>query len=301
MTVIETIDAPVQRPFYAPGWYRDLSNDEYHGSFGTSSSQLKVLLEQTPAYQRYHSTNPKETTAAMALGTAVHALVLEPEKFDEEVAVLPEINRRTKIGQEEFAEFHQTNASKTIITPEQYEKAKLMAGNVLAHPVARILVEDAVVESSIYWWYHSTDPDDDTHYKEMVKVRPDGLCRSHPIIFDLKTTVDATESEFQRTILNRGYHISAAMYKDGINQCQPLLDEMRRIAYTNFVFIVVENEPPYQCALYEIDQEALDIGQSQLRRAMHYLKRAREKNWPSFPEEIRMIGLPHWANRPHMI
>ena len=42
-----------KRPFIEAGWYRDLSNEAYHGSFGYSSSGLKILIEHTPAHLVY--------------------------------------------------------------------------------------------------------------------------------------------------------------------------------------------------------------------------------------------------------
>lgn len=290
-----------KRPFIEPGWYRDMSNEEYHGSFGTSSSQLKTLLNHTPAHLRYNMDQHKESTDAMNLGTALHTLVLEPEIFDEELAVMPDINRRTKAGKEEFAAFEALNAGKIILKPDQYDKAKRMADAVMSQPVARILVEDAITESSIYWWYNSTDPDDDTKFKELLKVRPDGLCRSHPIIFDLKSTVDGTWTEFSKTIEKFGYHVSAAMYKEGVNQCRPLLDEVHKMAYTSFVFVVVESVEPHLVSLYELSPDAMEMGRVKFRHAVHALKRAHDNNWPAFPEEIRVIDLPGWANRLHTV
>src|SRR5690625_7477839 len=55
-----------------PGFYRDLGNAEDRGSFGTSSSQLKKLMEKTPAHLDFERRNPRESTAAMHRGTEVH-------------------------------------------------------------------------------------------------------------------------------------------------------------------------------------------------------------------------------------
>ncbi|HXK56535.1 MAG TPA: hypothetical protein PLZ16_07810, partial [Gammaproteobacteria bacterium] len=63
-----------KRPFIEAGWYRDLSNEAYHGSFGYSSSGLKILIEHTPAHLQYSLAHRSEPTANMALGTAVHTL-----------------------------------------------------------------------------------------------------------------------------------------------------------------------------------------------------------------------------------
>ena len=46
---------------------------------------------------------PPEPSASMVLGTAVHSMLLEPDK--DSIAVAPAINRRTNAGKEKWEEF----------------------------------------------------------------------------------------------------------------------------------------------------------------------------------------------------
>lgn len=73
-----------------PGVYSDLSNADYHGGPGTSNSDLK-LARQSPLhlYIKRKAANdneakPKLSTAAQAIGTAFHAVLLEPHVFAQE-------------------------------------------------------------------------------------------------------------------------------------------------------------------------------------------------------------------------
>ena len=291
-----------RRPFIEPGWYHDLANEEYHGSFGLSSSNLKVLLEHTPAHLEHSFAVPTEPSANMQLGTAVHTMVLEPDTVKDEIVIAPEVNRRTNAGKAEWLEFEAASVGKIGLKQEDYNKARRMADSVMAHPIAGILLRDAVPESSIYWWYRSMDPDDDIQYREMLKVRPDALCRSHPVIVDLKTTVDATYSGFIRSTQRYHYHVSAAMYLEGVNQCRPLLDELGRVAFTKFLFVCVESAEPYLTAVYELSDEYLDIGKTLYRRALRTLRDAREaEEFPGFPDEVRVLEPPGWARRGHVV
>ena len=290
-----------KRPFIEAGWYRDLSNEAYHGSFGYSSSGLKILIEHTPAHLQYSLAHRSEPTANMALGTAVHTLVLEPATFNDEFIVMPKIDKRTKIGKELFAEFEAASAGKTVIAEDMLAKAQAMADSVRSHPVAGLLLEDVVSESSIYWWYKTMDPDDSTKFKTMLKVRPDAICRNYPVIIDLKSTVDGSYSGFIRSIQNYYYHVSAAMYLEGVNQCKPLLQEMGHFAYTKFLFVCVESAEPYLTSIYELSPEYLDIGKLIYRRCLHTLKHGQENNWPGFPEEVRIIEPPGWASRGYVV
>lgn len=295
----ETEPAKNERPFIDPGWYRDLSNEDYHGSFGFSSSQIKTLLEQTPAHLKHKMVHPKDQTDNMLLGTVLHTLVLEPDHFAAEFVVAPEINKRTKAGKAEWEEFSAiaAEAGQQVITAAMLGKAMAMRESVLAQPMAAALLADTTNESSIYWWYNSMDPDDSDRYKIMCKVRPDSLGVAHPVVMDLKSCADASYSGFQRAILNFGYHVSAAMYLEGVNQCDELLSEIGHFAYTKFVFICAESEPPYLPAVYELSPEFLELGKQQYRRGIRILKHGIEQDWPGFASEVRTIEPPGWANR----
>jgi exodeoxyribonuclease VIII len=65
-----------------PGVYPNLTNEEYHGGPGISKSGLD-LIHRSPLHYRAAKTaaNDNEPTAAQAIGTAFHSLLLEPESF----------------------------------------------------------------------------------------------------------------------------------------------------------------------------------------------------------------------------
>lgn len=65
-----------------PGVYSDISNAEYHGGPGVSNSGL-ALIRRSPLHFRARqlAANDNAPTAAQAIGTAFHALLLEPESF----------------------------------------------------------------------------------------------------------------------------------------------------------------------------------------------------------------------------
>jgi hypothetical protein len=72
-----------------------ISNKEYRAREGVSSTDLKKIAK-SPAHFRYWKDNPEESTPALLFGRAVHKYVLEKDKFTEEFAVAPEVNRRAK-------------------------------------------------------------------------------------------------------------------------------------------------------------------------------------------------------------
>ena len=293
-----------ERPQFAPGWYPDISNEDYHASTGFSSSQIKTLIEHTPAHLKQSFIDERTETDNMLLGTLTHTLVLEPEKYDSEFVIAPDVNKRTKDGRAEWAAFEAKCQGQglTPITESMLKAAMAMAESVKAHPMAGALLSDIIPESSVYWWYDCMDPDDDDDYSLMLKVRPDALSRAYPAIIDLKTTRDGSYTGFIKSIQNFYYHVSAAMYLEGVNQCKPLLEDIGHFAYTKFIFVCVESFPPYLTSVYELSPEYLDLGKTIYRRSLRILQHVVSTGeWDGYPGEIRLIEPPSWANRSFIV
>lgn len=285
------------RNLITPGWYKGMTNEEYHSSSGTSSSFLKKFMEDTPQKIKHGISQPKQSTDSMSIGTAVHTMVLEPEKVEIEIAVSPVFNLRTKQGKLDQELFSQENQGKLILNQKQFDQASEMAKNVLNHKTAAIFLEDMVCESSVYWWYKSMDVDDETEYKEMLKVRPDAISIGHSAIIDLKTTTDASYTGFIKSVEKYYYHLSAAMYLEGVNQCDELLKELGHFAYTNFIFICVESVEPYQVAVYDLSEEYLNIGKSIYRNCLRQLHNAKKEEWPGYDGNVRILEPPSWSGK----
>jgi len=289
------------------GWHKNIPNDEYHGGPGTSSTQVKTMIEQTGAHFDYNKKNHvNKDTDTKALGTCFHTLTLEPEMFDKDIAVRPAAikQRRGK----DWEAFKLDAGDRAIVTEDQYLAAKTMAHNVREHPFAGPLVRDIVKESSIYWWYKNPrayDDEDTTHYKELLKVRPDALSLSHPLVVDLKSTVDGSFTGFMKQIMNYYYHVSGAMYMDGANQCEELLREMGHHAFVAFIFVVCENFPPYEVSVYKLSDMDRQRGSELYHRSIRKLHEARELDWPGYNHRedfgIRDTELPPWSDRGHYV
>lgn len=83
--------APALPAYFEPGRYEDIPNEIYHSANGISSSMIKDARVSLMYYRNRHITKiiPHEETDALFFGTLVHALTLEPEKFDDEYVVFP--------------------------------------------------------------------------------------------------------------------------------------------------------------------------------------------------------------------
>lgn len=288
-----------------PGWYKDMKDTDYHASNGTSSTTLKNWLVNAPNECLYKKYNPKGQTPAMALGSLVHAFVLEPDTAESVYVVKPDRQRRSNADKAFWEEWESNNDGLLWMTEDQVEQAKMMSLSVENHPEAQILLDGSINESSVYWWYGNRgDDDDDGQYREMVKVRPDLIPTVHPILGDLKTSDDATYQGFQKAVVKYFYHLSAAMYLDGVNQCDELLKETEWGRYKHFAFIVVSKTPAFDVAtkktvyntgVYSLDEEALEMGNVLYRKAMMRMHEGKRDEYPGIPEGIRDMSLTPWA------
>ena len=260
-----------------PGRYPNLSNKDYHSGPGISKSGLDKIAKSPAHYQAY-KTQPHEQTDAMILGSAIHSLVLEPDMFGTEFAVAPEINRRTNDGKAQWSAFQAANADKAILTADQHAQAVAISAAVRKNnAVKKLLSFPGAVEESIFW----------NELGVLCKCRPD-YRREDGIVVDLKSTQDASQDAFMRSIANSRYHVQAAWYLRGV--------EAMDLPTKAFVFVAIEKEPPYATALHMATDAMLEKGRELMNRDLTlYAECVVSGVWPAYPEEIVPIDLPSWA------
>lgn len=258
----------------------DIPNAEYHASAPFSKSDLH-LLSKSPAHFKYALEHKEEATKAMDFGTAFHAYLLEPEKFEEEYITAPKIDRRTKEGKALVKEIEESG--KTLIPEEEMKTIEQMSQNVLSNKYAAALLSGEK-EKSYFWNDKRTGID--------LKCRPD--CRtdlgSVSVIVDLKTCVNADTDAFFRSCLKYGYDLQAALYKRGVEQFERKPHR--------FVFIAVEKEPPYAFNILEADALFINKGNDDLNNYLDTVAQCRATgNWYGYNGENgepNLICLPSW-------
>jgi exodeoxyribonuclease VIII len=251
----------------------------YHDRPEVSRSQLADLL-RTPAY--YHAahvakTLPRESTDAMDQGSALHALVLEPETFDR-LYVAQTWDGRTKEGKAE-AEKH---TGKVVLSRSQAAAVHGMAVSIHALPeFARCYDARLAVEEELYWT--------DAETGIPLRAKPDLVCRLGGMLalVDLKSTSDATADGFARSAEKLRYHLQAAHYLAGY-------EAVHGERPSTFAFAVVESSAPHLAAMYPMDPEWIAAGESLRRSLLAQLRECMDTNrWPGLPAQT--ITRPRWA------
>lgn len=232
-----------------------MTEREYRQIQGVRRSALWKISESP---QKFHwaESNPEPPTPAMIFGTMVHKLLLEPESFPDEFAVVPDCDRRTKEGKAIYEAFMQSleGHDVTLVSSEDYQTALAMVEAAKASPyVERLLVGEH--EKAIVW------ADDLTG--ETCKSRLDSLgdVNGKPLIVDYKTTTDASTDEFMRTAIRLGYDFQAAFEIEAIKHGTDICKDDDPI----FVFIVQEKKAPYAVNILAADPLFIERGQNLFR------------------------------------
>ena len=264
-----------------PGYYTDLTNEQYHAGPGISKSQLD-LIQKSPSLLQWSKAAPEdeEKKTALNVGDAVHALILEPHRFRDEFAIGPKnAPRNTKDGKEKWAEFESGLNGQTVLTADEGRKVELIYGSVMAHPHASWIAESkGDAESSIYW----TDPETGL----LCRCRPDKLVTDHNWVVDVKTTADM--AKFSRSVWDYRYHVQDAFYSEGYKQHFGQ-------APTGFLFLVVSTSiecGKYPVRLFCLDEAAKEKGHQTMRENMATLAECQRTG--EFPG-IETLSLPRWA------
>lgn len=267
-------------PAFAPGVYDDMPAEQYHALEALSSSGIKKLL-RSPAHYLVERTKRNEPTEAMRIGTAVHTLILEPHR-EAEVIEMPAFNARTAAGRADRDAWLAEHAGAQAFDAETLGRIRAAVAAVRAHPGAALLLSDGVAERTVLWR--------DAAEGIECRARFDWH-RADGGIVDLKTTRDASASEFARSIASFQYHVSAAWYFLGA-------EHVLGATPPYWAFVAVETDPPHGVACYVLDAASIRLGMDLCHRAVkRFAACLRDQVWPSYAETINPISLPPWALR----
>ena len=266
------------------GLTKGVSNADYHGSGELSRSTASNLLTTSPAKVRWERYNPRPSSSPLIMGGCFHSMVLEPECLDEEYAVKPkEIDGKsplTKHYKEEFAAMQMERPDAQWLKADEWETCKGMAYAVLDNPVYTHYASDveAIAEGTGFFKYNGAS----------CKVRPD-LYIPDGTIIDLKSTQDASEAGFRKSVRSFGYNFQACYY----------LEAMRALGLPakQFVFIAVEKTGNFQTASYTLTESEIDRQKPRMQKSCEIWATCMETGvWPGYPEEVVTLDLSRFGD-----
>ena len=229
------------------------TNAEYHGYKEAISKSRLANMSVCPAYFKWCEDNPQEPSEDMVLGSAFHKIVLEPETFYDEFAIMPNVDGRTTQGKLLKKQFDETKGNKQVITQDQYDTICGMRDSIMSNPYARKLI-NGNIEQSMYF------TDDLT--KVECKCRPDVWRKvaDRVVITDLKSAKSVMPNDFMRDVVKYHYDLQTAMYRDGASKVLGVPKDN-----IDFVFIAVEKKPPYLLNIMQADTYVIQKGEADFR------------------------------------
>lgn len=257
-----------------------MRNADYHAHPAISKSGLDKIAK-SPAHYKAAAFSASDGSDALVFGSAFHDYILLPEVFEDGYTVLPpDFNGRTKEGKSMLEAIR--TQGRTALKAEWVKAIEGMAASLAAHPKAAALLSGGKAEQSIFW------TDEDTGIE--CRCRPDYI-HSSGILVDLKTTNDAGEEEFARSVAKYRYHVQDAFYSEGYYRAAGTWP-------SGFVFVAVEKTAPYAVACYSLDDEAKAYGRELFQRDLQTLLQAEQtQDWRAYSPEIQTLSLPAWAYR----
>lgn len=255
----------------------------YHARPELSSTGARSLLPEfkgSPAKFIWNQSHPR-TSKAYDVGHAVHAKVLgtglQAVAYPDDV--LASNGAASTKAAKEWALEQRDNGFVPMKSVEVHIINRISEA-VLANTEARTVLEMPHRESSVF------------------AASPEGVgCRARFDIYgngsggDLKTADDISPRGFNKHVVEYGYFMQEAWYRDVHRfETGEELD--------TFKFVVAETKGPFQVAVYELDVIYRDIGRKLAREARDLYQRCVESGeWPGVEGEL--LGPPNWMIYEH--
>jgi hypothetical protein len=242
---------------------------------------MKILAHRTPAHFRWEMDH-KVHKKAFDIGEAVHSLVLEDDQAH--IRKLEYGDYRTKEAQAAKRQAYDDGV--VPLLPEEWAQVHAMRDAVMADPRAQVALTatggGAVHVERSFFWQHPTGVS--------MRARMDAhnpFSKAGPIVADVKTVNSADPEEFRKTAWNLGYHQQDANYRAA---CDALTSEVHQ-----FVFILVEKEPPHLVSVIQLDDAFVDAGRMLNEKAVRiFAECSLLDEWPGWPA-TEPIAAPNWA------
>lgn len=246
---------------------------------------------------------------ARSFGRALHARLLEPDIFWRDYRVSPGCQELLKTGASAGAPCgnhatwlyqgkwvcgtHVPKAVKQISEPEQNvlsiadaRDIENCAAAVKRHEVVRLLRQRGGFEATVRFQIEGID----------AKARLDKLIpmseRLPSIVLDLKKVQvgRAADEDVARAIWEWHYDVKAAWYCDAVHIATGIMPQ--------FVWVFVEDGPPYGINVIQADGETLAIGRIRYRECLgKYITGMRTGAWPGYTNRVKVGGLPDYIRR----
>ena len=269
-----------------PGIYRAMPAGQYHAIDAASQSYLKLLAAgDSPFEVRHQMLNPRPSTPATRLGTALHSLMFDdPATFAAKVVLCPPFNKHKPSEREAYAEFVAAHTELTIIdTVAQWDLVHAMAAALHEHPFCRTYLPLITQRELTLIGRHP-------EHGLPMKARLDAVVESESMILDVKSTLSVNPYFREREVRKRGYLHQGAFYADHARD--------HGIDARHYCLLWVKNKPPHEVVPARLTDTTLAIGRKGLEKPMAVMAECyRTGEWPQQTATLVDQSLSEWDER----
>ena len=248
-----------------------------------SASVAHTLITQSPihAFVQHPRLNKgviESGSSKMDIGTIVHGMVLEGD--ESRLVIVEADDWRTKVAKEtrdaaRLAGLVPVLAGDMGMIREIVQSARdAIRNSELSNACTET---QGKAEQTLVWQEGDI----------WLRSRPDWLTNDHRLIIDLKTTAGSAEpSAWLRTMLGNGNDLQAVLGLRGIKKLDPS-------SRCQFVFWVVEQNPPYASSFVGLSPQFLEMSEHKLDRALRLWSDCTITNcWSGYPSQVCWMEPP---------
>lgn len=225
-----------------------------------SKSSLSAFNVSPKHYVKY--LNEKKDSSGFLLGSLIDCIVLEPEKFENKYYVYEKPDLRTKVGKQAKESTLLIAKNRTLITKEDYQKAKYAKESLMDLKESRDLIEKSFnIQKKL------TFTDAKTKLPLIGYQDFQSSAWDSNLLVDLKTSRTAEPDKFNRLISDYDYDLQNAVY---------LAYYRRRLQFPDFIFLTVETDDPYNVSITFCDSKFNQKAHEAFRGSLMAFKKALE-------------------------
>lgn len=255
-----------------------------------SHSRIELYRKNPVVYKKQYIDRvvTRESTPAQALGSLVHAMLLEPDTVEEKFKLAPTVDKRTKAGKDEWEQFQKGLADDVIvITRDDMAMANRMISAIQENSATGYYLanKNAIMEDEIM---ASMMIDDQ---KVNCKIIPDVYSKEDGFLVDVKTVASYDPLDWAKEAHFSGYLRQMAFYR--------MLLRYQSIHIHSCVHVVVDKGEFPTCMVVEFDSSDIDRAENQVYSTVRKLMASHETGvfHPHHYGLVPKVTVPAWAWR----
>lgn len=252
-----------------------ISFDEYLQIDAINASIIKCGRKSMLA-MRHAQLHSVEPTTSMAFGTLVHMMLLEQERFADEVVVYDGVKRG-----KDWESFSLANEKNTIVSRDLFNSLVSVEKSVSANNTALSLLSGSGKNELTLTW-------DDPIYGS-AKARFDRW--KDDTIIDIKTCADL--STFNAQFVRMGYDVQFGWYREGAEKALGK-------KHAKAIVIAIENKEPFDVAVFAVPESAIQKGREDAIRIASDFNSCKDAGvYPgAFADALNIMQMPAWYEGP---